>query len=66
MKKNINRIVIYTPDIMRLTGRSERTVRRWIAAIKKNNKKSATNLITIEEFCEFTGYNEEKVAEFLQ
>ncbi len=59
-------MVIYTSDMMRLTGRSERTVRRWIAAIRKEPGRKKNTLITIQEFCAYTGYDPEKIAAFIQ
>lgn len=60
------RIVIYAKDIMTITGKCERTARRMIAAIKKKYNKSSHAFISIDDFCEFTGYKEESVAAFLK
>ena len=65
MNNNKKRMVLYVPDMMQLTGRSERTVRRWIAAIKKNRNNNISTMISIEEFCGYTGFTEEKVMAFL-
>lgn len=60
-----NRIVIYTKDVMNITGRSERTARRLMASIRKACNKDKEAFISIEEFCAFTGLKEEKVQPFL-
>jgi len=60
-----NRIVIYAKDIMNITGRKERAARKMIARIKKNYHKKKGELISISEFCEFTGLKEENVSKFL-
>lgn len=65
MENKTNRIVLYASDMMRLTGRCERTVRTWMAAIKKQNKIKISRPISIEEFCSYTGYDPDKVRDFL-
>ena len=61
-----NRIVIYAKDIMNITGRKERAARKMLAKIKKNYSKKQGELISINEFCEFTGLKEESVNKFLE
>lgn len=58
-------MVLYVPDMMRFSGRCERTVRTWLAAIKKQNNIKVNRAISIEEFCNYTGYDPLKVREFL-
>lgn len=60
-----NRIVIYAKDIMNITGRKERAARKLLAQIRKKYQKKNGEFISIDEFCEFTGLKEEKVAAFL-
>jgi hypothetical protein len=60
-----NRIVIYAKDIMNITGRKERAARKLLAQIRKKYQKKNGEFISIDEFCEFTGLKEEKVAVFL-
>ncbi len=60
-----NRIVIYAKDIMNITGRKERAARRMLANIKKTYNKKQGELISVNEFCEFTGLKEECVNKFL-
>ena len=59
------RIVIYAKDITNITGKKERTARKMIAAIRRHYNKRAGDLITMYEFCEYTGIREEKVRQFL-
>lgn len=66
MENKTKRMVLYISDMRRLTGRSERTVRRWVAAIKKTKNIKLNRLITVAEFCEYTGYDPGEVKEFLE
>ena len=59
------RIVIYAKDITNITGKKERTARKIIAQIRRKYNKKPGDLVTVYEFCEFTGLNEEKVRQFL-
>jgi hypothetical protein len=59
------RIVIYTKDVMNITGRKERTARRLLSLIRKHYSKKQNDFITVEEFCQFTGLKEEKIYPFL-
>jgi hypothetical protein len=60
------RIVLYPKDIIIITGKSERTVRRMIAAIRKKYHKDKSKLVSVEDFCRYTGLKEEKVMTFLE
>jgi len=66
MTKTIpNRIVIYTKDVMNITGRKERAAKKLLAQIRKQYNKKRGGFISVEEFCQFTGLKEEKVSLFL-
>ncbi len=54
MKKTI-RICIYPKDIQIITGRSERYGRNIIKEIKLKLNKQPHQLVTIQEFADFTG-----------
>ena len=56
-----NRICIYPKDIVRITGKSERYGRKLIERIKKEYSKKEYQLISVEEFCQFTGLKIEQV-----
>ncbi len=60
-----NRIVIYAKDIMNITGRRERAARKLLAQIRKKYGKKRGEFISVKEFCNFTGLDENLVKEFL-
>ncbi len=57
----MSRICIYPKDIMTVTGRSERYGRTIISKIKESLNKEAHQLVTIDEFCDFMGFEISKV-----
>jgi hypothetical protein len=61
----LKRIVIYSKDIERITGRSGRAARKMIARIRKQLGKDKHQLISIGEFCAYTGLPEPEVLEHL-
>lgn len=63
MKALPKRLCIYPKDIVRITGRSERFSRILIQKIKTKLGKAEHQFLTIEEFCQYTGLEEEKVKE---
>jgi hypothetical protein len=66
MKTLPSRIIVYTKDVVNITGKKERTARNLLARIRKANNKSKTDLVTIEEFCAFTRLRPEHVITFLK
>jgi len=62
MKKGSDRMVVLPKDVMRLTGRSERSSRNIIARIKK---LKGTSFVNVEDFCAYTGLNKKRVLEYL-
>lgn len=66
MKTVPNRIVIYTKDVVNITGKKERTARNLLVRIRKANNKPKDGLVTIEEFCAFTNIKPEHVTSFLK
>jgi hypothetical protein len=61
----MKRLVIYPKDIEILTGRSERFGRKLLADIKEHLLKHRRQLVTIKEFCDYTGLKEEDVRQSL-
>jgi hypothetical protein len=61
-----NRMILYTKDVMLITGKSERTARRICSRIRRQNNKPARSMITVEEFCQFMGLTVTYVVEFLK
>ena len=61
----IVRSCIYPKDIHCITGRSERYGRKLINQMKKHFGKQSHQFITVSEFSEYSGINEEVVEEYL-
>ena len=57
----MKRVVIYPKDIMIITGKSERYSRYLIQRIKKHLKKEDHQVVSVSEFCEYMGLNEEEI-----
>jgi hypothetical protein len=49
-----------------ITGRGERYSRNLLARIRKRNKKLPRQLVTVDEFCNFTGLEKEMVMESMK
>lgn len=64
-KTTTYRMVVYAQDVMNMTGLSERAAREILARIRAKYKKKKRELISIDEFCEFTGFKEERVQKYL-
>lgn len=62
----MQRMTIYTKDVVILTGRSERQSRYLLEKIKSHYKKEQHQLITVEEFCTYVGFDPEKVRPYLK
>ena len=65
MKKRIFRLCIYPKDVMKITGKSETYSRTLLAKIKASLNRPPHQFITIEEFCQYTGLETEKVLELI-
>ncbi|MBU2912719.1 hypothetical protein [Reichenbachiella agariperforans] len=61
----LKRIIIYPKDIQRITGKSERYGRMMIQRIKEHFQKENHQLVTIEEFSEYTGIEPELIQSFI-
>ena len=57
----MERICIYPKDVQVITGKSERWGRDIIKKIKETYNKEKHQLVTIEEFCNYTGLSPELV-----
>jgi hypothetical protein len=51
---------------MNITGRKERWAYKLMDQIRKKYNKDRGSLISVDEFCEFTGLRMEKVEAFLK
>lgn len=57
----MERLCIYLKDIQVVTGRSERYGRNLIKKIKEHLKKPQHHFISVDEFCQYTGLQQESV-----
>lgn len=57
----MKRICIYPKDVQIVTGKSERYGRIIINKIKEHLNKEKHQLVTIDEFCSFMGFEISKV-----
>ncbi len=62
MKKNVpQRMVIYTKDVINITGRGAQASRKLLRQIRERLGKTEEEFISIAEFCMCTGLSEEKI-----
>ena len=66
MKKAPSRIVVYTKDVMHITGKGERTARKLLTRVRRHYGKDRRSLVTVEEFCAYTGFDPDTVLAALQ
>ena len=64
-QKQPKRITIFSQDIERLTGWSPRSARRLLQEIREYLGKKEEEILTITEFCGYTGLTEEQVRPFM-
>jgi len=57
----MSRTCIYPKDVQVVTGKSERYSRTIIKKIKDQLNKESHQLVTIDEFCDFMGFEISKV-----
>ncbi|TYB73006.1 hypothetical protein ES677_14430 [Bizionia gelidisalsuginis] len=62
---SIKRLCIYPKDIMRITGRSERSSRLLFKKIKIHLDKKDHQVLTIKEFSEYAGIEEDMVNKYI-
>jgi hypothetical protein len=66
MKTSIpQRVVIYTKDVENITGKKSKAARRLLQKVREQSGKTNEELITVNEFCQFTGIPESVVRPFL-
>lgn len=65
MKTFPQRIILYTKDVVNITGLSERTARHILSTIRKKNNKPPASLVSVQEFCEHMRLKEEMITPFL-
>jgi hypothetical protein len=57
MENKLERVVIYPKDIIHITGRSKSYAYKMLNTIKKRYGKKPDGLVSLSEFCEYTGLN---------
>jgi hypothetical protein len=62
----MERVCIYPKDVQLVTGKSERWGREVIKKIKAHFSKEHHQLVSIDEFCQYTGLSPETVKGKLQ
>lgn len=60
------RIVVYTKDVALITGKTGRTARKLLTRVRKHYGKDNRSLVTVEEFCAYTGFDPDVVMSLLQ
>ena len=66
MKREIIRLCIYPKDVQRITGLSYRQSVRYIHRMRAALNKSETELLSVEEFCQYTGLKYEHVSNHIR
>jgi hypothetical protein len=61
----LTRMIIYTKDIQRITGKTERYSRKVLKKIKTKYGKQKHQLVSLAELCEYMGLKEEEVSKYL-
>jgi hypothetical protein len=62
----LTRMVIYTKDIQRITGRTNRYARKVMFNIKMSYGKQKHQLVSVTELCEYMGLKTEEVVRYLE
>lgn len=57
----MTRIVMYSSDIIFLTGKSESYARKEIQNLKRALNKEKHQKVTIKEYCQYYGFNIDEV-----
>lgn len=65
MKAPLKRVCIYPKDVERVTGKSYRQCVRILKKIRTVINKQKTDLVTINEFCDYFGLKPEDVEPFI-
>ncbi|MGX7668888.1 hypothetical protein [Flavobacterium pedocola] len=55
------RVCIYPKDVQRIMGKTYTQARLYLVKIKKSLKKEEHQLVSIQEFCKYTGLPFEEV-----
>ena len=66
MKTPPKRVCIYPKDIQLITGKSYRQSTRLLQQIKTSYQKEDEQMITIDEFCQYSGISKEELMIFFK
>lgn len=61
----LSRMCVYPKDVQRITGRTERYGRKLLHRIRTQFNKADHQLVSIQEFCQYTGLKVEEVKRYL-
>jgi ribosomal protein S3 len=61
----LTRIVIYTKDVQRITGKSDRHCRRILKRLRQELGKQKHHPITITEFCRYMKVDTAEIQKYL-
>ena len=62
----MKRICIYPADVRLLTGRSETYSRKLLRKIRTDLCKKPGQLVSLQEFCDYTGLSQKEVDEIFK
>ena len=65
MKTETTRLCVYPKDVQRITGKSERYGRMLLINIRERFNKEAHQLVSIQDFCNYTGLKRDEVQALL-
>ena len=65
MKIECKRLCIYPKDVQRITGKSYRQSIRLLQKLKESCNKEKNSLVSVEEFCDYTGLKYELVEPYI-
>ena len=60
------RIVVHSKDVENITGLMPRTSRKLLQSIREKMGKPKGALVTVKDFCSYTGIEEELVKDYLR
>lgn len=62
--KNI-RTCIYAKDVQCIIGKSESASRNLLRKIRKRLRKKPHQMVSLQEFCDYTGLPREEISEYM-
>ncbi|HLA54522.1 MAG TPA: hypothetical protein VK623_00345 [Flavobacterium sp.] len=62
----MERKILYTKDVQRFTGKSERASRDLLKKVRLHYNKQPEHAVTVYEFCEFLGISHDLFGDILK